>query len=266
VLANPDVSDPIYVHGFDIPIDRLDVSEGVEQRLAAALAQQGRRLRVVRTNVRELLDRSGDWMIAHGPAMAAVGLLLATTCGRVLIPSTDTYAMSGARGSHPLLDHLWSTESCRIEHYGAHLTRTEKIEHVAEHPRALEVLRAFWRHVDGYNCGACEKCLRTMVALEVLGELERCPAFTAPLDLEAVSSLRFVDPELPTFWKENLALARRHDAPSELRRAIETCIANAEAPVPDEAESARSQLDEILSSLSWRLTRPLRRLGASLRR
>lgn len=266
LLANPDVSDLIYVHGFDILLDQPNVSATVETRLAEAVARQGRRLRVVRTNIRDLADRHADWVIGHGPGMAAVALLLAPSCGRILIPSTNTYAEPGARGSHPLLDHLWSTEWCRIEHFGAYLTRPQKIELVAECQDALDVLRVCWQQVDRYNCGRCEKCLRTMVALEALGALARCPAFSVPLDLDLVASLSFRDPQLPIFWRENLELSRQQGASSDLAEAIEACLANSETRPEEGASLAQAQLEEILGSRSWRLTAPLRSLGDAARR
>jgi hypothetical protein len=226
---------------------------------------------VIRTDVRTLLDPYISWEVAHGPGLAAVALLLAPVCGRVLIASTATYAEPAVRGSHPLHDHLWSTESCRIEHHGAHLPRTEKIERLAKCQDALDVLRVCWRQVDRYNCGECEKCLRTMVALEAVGSLKRCPTFSMPLDLDAVADLRFSDPELPIWWRENLELARGRGAPSELLAAIERCLANAEEnqTAEDQASSnanAEEQLRAVVESRSWRLTAPLRRLGAGARR
>jgi hypothetical protein len=265
LLANPDVTDLIYVHGFDIPIDEPEVSATVERRLADAAERCGKRLRVVRTDLRTLLDPCVSWEVAHGPALATIALLLSPVCGRVLIGSTTTYAELAVRGSHPLHDHLWSTEGCRIEHCGAHLTRTQKLEQVAECQDALDVLRVCWRHVDRYNCGSCEKCLRTMVALEALGALERCPAFAVPLDLDAVANLRLSDDEA-IWWRENLELGRRRNAPTALLFAIEACLSNEAAQAADGEMLAREQLHEVIESRSWQITAPFRRLGSWVRR
>jgi hypothetical protein len=279
LLANPDVTDLIYVHGYDIPLDRSDASAEVERRLAESAATQGRRLHVVRTDLRTLLDASVPWEITHGPALAAIGLMFAPILRRVLIGSTATYAEPVARGSHPLHDHLWSTERCRIEHFGAHLTRTAKIEQLAECQEALDVLRVCWQHVDRYNCGRCEKCLRTMVALEATGALDRCPTFVAGLDLDTVAGLRLTDSDLPIWWRENLDLARRRQPRSELVTAIEACLKANEPPPEEEGAELRDRLSEahareqalahdlnsVLTSQSWRLTKPLRRIGAAAR-
>lgn len=265
LLDNPDVSDAIYVHGFDIPIDQPDVSAMVEARLVDAVAREGRRLRVVRTNVRELLDPSADWMIAHGAAMAAVALLVAPACGRVLVPASDTYAEQNPRGTHPLLDHLWSTEWCRIEHHGAYLPRPAKTERVAKCQDALDTLRVCWREVDRYNCGRCEKCVRTMVTLEALGALERCSAFAVDLNLDQVASLPVHDLSLLSFWAQTLEFVRKCGGRPDLEEAVETCLARNRPQSKDETH-VRAELEKILNSQSWRLTAPLRRLGGAARR
>lgn len=263
LLSNPDVTDLIFVHGLDIAIERPEVSAVVERRLAAAAAALGRRLRVVRTDVRHLLDPVVPWDIAHGPVLAAVALLFTPTCERVLVPSSTTYAEPVARGSHPLLDHLWSTEHCRIEHEGAHLTRAAKVNRVASCQEALDVLRVCWRNVDSYNCCHCEKCLRTMTALEILGALDRCPTFPLALDLDAVASVQFADPELPIWWRHNLELALDCHAAPELVKAIEACLAANEPSSTDDAVA--QELQRIVSSRSWRLTSPLRRAAEAAR-
>lgn len=227
LLANPDVTDLIYVHGFDIPIGQMETSAVVERRLAETAGKLGKRLNVVRTDLR---DPSISWEIAHGSALAAVALLFEPRCERVLIGAGMSYGNLIDRGSHPLLDHLWSTERCRIEHHGAHLTRAAKIRQIASSQEALEVLRVCWREVDRYNCGRCEKCLRTMVALEAIGALERCPTFPGSLDLDAVSNLAIDDSDLTNMWRENLALAREQHASRELVSAIEACLAACPEP------------------------------------
>jgi hypothetical protein len=280
LLANPDVTDLIYVHGFDIPSDRHETSLIVEARLLDTAKRLGKRLRVLRTDLRTLLDRSVPWEIAHGPALASVALLLAPRCERVLVGAGMTYGHLANRGSHPLHDHLWSTERCRIEYHGAHLTRAAKVTQVARSQEALNVLRVCWRQVDRYNCGRCEKCLRAMVALEAIGALDRCPTFAVPLDLDAVADLVVADPELRVWWHENLALAGASGASPALIAAVESCLRKSEAQAPDRAGAPLAQLAEaeakeaelaaelqtVVNSRSWRLTRPLRRAGAAARR
>jgi hypothetical protein len=275
VLDHPEVTDLVYVHGFDISIDDSEASAVVEERLAQAADALGKRLLTVRTNLRSLLDPVLSWEVSHGPALASVALLLEPVCKRVLIASSADYETPVKRGSHPLHDHLWSTERCRIEHDGAHLTRAEKIERIAPHQHCLDILRVCWRHVDEYNCGRCEKCLRTMTALEIVGALDRCPTFAVPLDVETLASLPIDDESIRPWWHENLDLARRRAAPAEMVGVLEKMLhrepvnpAPPERLVNLEADyvALQHRLEVVQTSKSWRLTAPIRRAAEGLRK
>lgn len=86
-------------------------------------------------------------------------------------------------GSHPLLDPLFSSSELRIRHEGAHLSRFEKIKLISGWDIALQHLRVcnFSKDYepDRLNCGKCEKCVRTMLALSALGVLEKAHAFSS---------------------------------------------------------------------------------------
>jgi hypothetical protein len=123
--------------------------------------------------------------------LASVALALQGLLSRCLIAASDVYRDLPALGSHPVLDHLWSTERLEIVHDGAAATRTEKVvRHIAPSQLALRNLTVCWRSEAGHNCGVCEKCLRTMVALELANCLDRCQTLPPALDLAA---LRHVD-------------------------------------------------------------------------
>ena len=282
LLRRPEVTDLIYVHGFDIPLDRPDLSERVEQGLRKVADARGLGFHVVRSNLRDLHDRAVGWEIGHGPALAAVAHLFAPTCRRMLIGSGVTYTEPVTRGSHPLVDHLWSSERCEIVNDGSHLTRAMKVREIATSPMALAVLRVCWKRVEEYNCGRCEKCLRTMVALEAAGALGRCGAFEGPLDLDAVAGLQLPSPESIPWWRDNLALASESGRP-DLVAAVERCLESnsrrfatarggpqaaggAQAATEAQAAAVSEQLQAVTTSRSWRWTAPFRAAGALARR
>ena len=79
-------------------------------------------------------------------------------------------------GSHPALDPLWSTETLEFVHDGCEATRIEKVALIAEPDVALKFLRVCGEdHNGAYNCGWCEKCIRTKINFISLGRLTVVP-------------------------------------------------------------------------------------------
>ncbi|WP_421121127.1 hypothetical protein ACE2AJ_07600 [Aquihabitans daechungensis] len=172
----------VYVHGFDIPLDDRLLRAEVSTRLGAAAADLGLPLLEVEADLQAFGDRSGvGWPDYHGAALATIAHLLASRFSRVLIPATHTYAHLEGLGSHPLLDPLWSTDEVEIEHVGADATRIDKVRAIASEPAARAHLRVCWENRGGaYNCGRCEKCIRTGVAIRIAGAEGAFPGVPPP--------------------------------------------------------------------------------------
>ncbi len=187
----------IIVYGFDITLDdkasraQTDrVLRAQTSRMARQVATDlGKTLIEVETNLRSVTRSMVGWTEYHGAALASVALLFQHRFRKVLVPASYTYAEAPPRGSHPLLDPLWSTELTEIEHDGAEASRLEKTVHISQHELAMRWLRVCLVNPDGaYNCGRCEKCLRTMITLRVAGALERCETLPSEVDLSMVAS------------------------------------------------------------------------------
>lgn len=117
----------------------------------------------------------------QGSFLAAVAHTLSRRLTTVSIASTYDLANLAPWGSHPLIDSHFSSSTLRIRHEDEALSRLAKIKLVAEWDVALKHLRVCnekdsYRE-GNYNCGKCEKCVRTMTALLALGWLERVPTF-----------------------------------------------------------------------------------------
>ncbi|MGO4612687.1 hypothetical protein AB4305_11600 [Nocardia sp. 2YAB30] len=154
-------------------------------RVQQISAMTGCRTVVVDTNIRAMTDLSVEWEAYHGAALGSVALALSGLLGRCVIAASDHYCHLPALGSHPVLDHLWSSERLEVVHDGAEATRTQKVERQLAHsPLALANLGVCWRSRPAHNCGVCEKCLRTMIALELAGCLDRCQTLPNHLDLD----------------------------------------------------------------------------------
>jgi len=213
VLKHHDeVTHLIFVHGFDIPL-----TNGVLRTQASHMAREvarelGKPLIEVETNLRSFSDTFIGWGAYQGGALASVGLLFQHLFHKVLIPSSHSYADLFPWGSHPLLDPLWSTELTRIEHDGCEATRVEKVAYISRHETAMKWLRVCWgwnNKNNAYNCGHCEKCLRTMVNLRAAGALERCKTLPHNLDLRVVANMNLSDESDEAFARENLNALER---------------------------------------------------------
>jgi hypothetical protein len=198
----------------------------------------------VTTNVRELSDPLVPWDAYHGSALASVGLALAGRVRTLIVPASLTFANLVPWGSHPLLDPLWSTEEVDIVHDGCEATRLDKLAAIGNDPAARRWLRVCWEVRGGaYNCGHCEKCLRTMVALRALGLLDAFTTFP-PLDLERVANANAIGSGFT--WKRILQHVDARGDDPQLARAIRHAL-RPRRPLP--------QLGAQLSRLRHRLIR-----------
>jgi hypothetical protein len=213
------VDDLIAIHGFDILLESEDAFETHRRRLERVAAETGKSLIPVSMNLRRTrlseLPMGGLW---HGSALAAVGLLLENRFERLLVAASLEYIKLEAWGSHPLTDPLLSTSRTSVLHDGAGFERWEKLEFLAEFDLALRSLRVCSRNTSD-NCGACEKCYRNMIILEVLGALRRSPTFpTQTLDLEKASRVYIRG------WRSDLYRGVRRFAASRGRADVARAI------------------------------------------
>ncbi len=230
-LASPSVTHLVFVAGFDLFIEDPDL-DAVRAHIDGMARSLGKELITVDTNLKHLADDTGPWLPYVGSAMAGVALLLAGTVSRVRVASSVPYAALRPNGSHPLLDHLWSTEAVEILHTRAHFTRTQKLARIADDPTARSALRVCWQGpTAALNCGRCEKCLRTMVALEAHGKREAFTSFPPDLNPNAVAAVESLSPELRDPWRELLDLVRQNGCDRRLVDAVEAVVKR--MPRPD---------------------------------
>lgn len=134
----------------------------------------------LRTNAQSLHGNDIAFYINvyHGAFLSGLAHCLGGRLRKVKISATFDAANLKPWGSHPLLDPFYSSAHVAIEHNGLEMSRFAKTAVVAGWPEGL-------RHVNvcvspdaaGENCGRCEKCLRTMLALTALGKLKTATVF-----------------------------------------------------------------------------------------
>ncbi len=160
----------------------------------------------IETDCRRVVRDYGRWGLhGHGFGLGGIVRLLSDYLDRVYIPSSFDSAHLIPWSSHPDTDPLYSDEKVEVIHDGCEATRAQKIRSISDSALALEHLRVCWERVEGaYNCGVCEKCLRTMTSLYALGKLEGARTFPSRLDHFAIRQLIIYDDSLAAFALDNL--------------------------------------------------------------
>ena len=230
----------ISLHGIDVDHDGWN--EAFPQPLLTnfeRVAQEtGKTLTPVITNVRKVGARFAPWTMLHGAALASVALALGSGLRRVLIASSASYDAIYPWGTHPVLDPLWSTEGLTVVHDGCEADLASKIAAVAGSPLVLETLRVCPGFGNGYNCGRCMKCMRTMIALLQAGALDRCQTLPHEIDAEALrAALRGPGgPVHQANFRKRLeslvASGLRPDLQAVIREHLDTLEGTASAPAP----------------------------------
>jgi hypothetical protein len=202
-------------------------------------------------------------LVYHGAALASCAHLLSGTIGEVIVPSSfyGWEELSQPWASSPILDPWWSGTRLTVSYDETHWTRAEKVAALRDDDVAMAHLRVCWVNRHGrYNCGECEKCQRTRLALRAAGGEWRCQTLEPPAAAE-VRYLRLEHPDAADAARKNLAALRAmphgtRDAGLEraLRRAI--AVSAVRGAVPDAArplyERAAGAVHRVRGRLSGR--------------
>jgi len=172
------IKDCLLIHGWAVkPGSRLETFDQAIQSLSKVTQDAGAALIPVFTNIRSL-ENDDDFFLNQ--FLAAILVAVAHTFARRLtlgvIASGDP-PPPVRWGTHPLLDPHYGSTDLRIRHDSTVLTRLERTKLVADWDVALQNIKLCPVNWPDTNCGHCEKCVRTRLALLALGVLERTDAF-----------------------------------------------------------------------------------------
>jgi Glycosyl transferase family 2 len=204
VLGEPDLTEVIFVDGFDRPA-RAGGSGADEARLREAASALGLSFHLVRTNLRELSDPLVPWEVYSGCAAVAVAFLFEPLFDRVLITADHDYEIEEKLGSGSISERLWSSEALEVVAGGGRLNRGERTRLVAEDPVAGRLLGGD---------------LLTTATVEALGLRDGLEAFPAAPDLEQLANVDLSRALDRADWEDVLDAARAA-ARTDLERAIE---------------------------------------------
>jgi hypothetical protein len=182
-----DITHLVLCHGFDIGLGNEQLWSQTVETCRRVAADEGKQLIELRTNIKQLVDPYLSWTNQyHGAAIGVFGHLLDEHVSRLIVPSSYTWDDGIACGSHSRLDPLWSSARMRFEHHEPGVDRVQKLMFLADNANAMRFLRPCVENLAVYNCGVCEKCIRTMtsaVAAQVDDLLTSLPPVTSELIL-----------------------------------------------------------------------------------
>ncbi|BEU01767.1 hypothetical protein OAG1_05670 [Agarivorans sp. OAG1] len=132
----------------------------------------------VNSNMNDFYGRSLDFQLTHTLRNAAIPMLFQQFIGHFLYSSAYSYqdlfvgesydmAYSDAF-SMPLL----ATESLQCHSVGSEHSRVEKTLRISSNPDSYKVLDVCVKGDRAGNCSHCDKCLRTLLTLDLAGKLE----------------------------------------------------------------------------------------------
>lgn len=210
------------VHGFDVPLDQSRTFEQVRLRAMQTLGSTNLELITVRTNLRDL---GQDWEDGVALALAACLNLLSSEFGVGLIGSSQPYSgLVLPWGSNPVTDHLTSTGTMSIRHDGAGCNRTDKVALLATWPEARDNLRVCWQGEElDRNCGLCEKCMRTILNFQALGETVPQAFSTTPSERQ-ISKARLSHTAVIAEWRSLAEEARSRGIEERWVSAVDAAI------------------------------------------
>jgi hypothetical protein len=178
------LSHVLFYQGLDIPLGNQDYYRWVERLYAEALQELAVQVIPCRTNERAFMIGSLPWSIVHGSALISPALLLGGLIKTYLVASSWSFKKLVPWGSTPLTDHFFSTETIEIVHHGLPYGRLEKMDIVSRWEPARKYLRTCSStrlSVGKLNCEKCEKCLRSKIMLNAIGNLGEFATFEWPL-------------------------------------------------------------------------------------
>jgi len=205
----------ISVQGFDIALDNPSLFEQVYVGTKAAAHGTNIVPVRVRTDLRQVSEPILSWEMYFGAALAAVAHAIGNP--ECLIASSHSWAEPVPWGSSPLLDPLFSGSAVRIVHDGYEVSRLKKVRAIAGDELVRRHLRVCWRDPVRYNCGHCEKCLRTRMELYLAGAGGECASLGGAPETDSVAKLSILSRAVAPMWHD-IAAALGNEAQDELYR------------------------------------------------
>lgn len=241
------VTHALMINGFDqlTDLQHRGMSQQMYRIYRDVLAKWDVELLMMQTNQKQFRGAAMprvDTVRSYSSALAACAHSLGGVFGRFNIAGHGGYAYFNLvpYGSNPVSDHHLSSDHLQVIYAGSSGSRSEKLESVADSPEVQQNLRvclhppSFDRQTGGVtNCCECDKCVRTVVGLMIIGKLEKFSTFPGLRPAEQYRRPEILAAMYRTTLGDLRVLAQRHarkDWVQILDRAIELNEANKKTP------------------------------------
>ncbi|MDP2561431.1 hypothetical protein [Psychrobium sp. 1_MG-2023] len=201
--------------GLDIGDPNREIPSGLFER---ALAEQDKlaqeldlTLIPIYTNIRDIEPDGKFYETMHFAALlSGLAHALGNRINSSAIASDLAAEYLTSWGGHPSLNCFYRSSYQDFLTECHHLDRTQKVGLVAQNETALASIRVCYNtdHIDNehINCGYCEKCVRTKLALLAYGKLEHATCFPdSTIDIDKLRLVNMKDILSVEYYNERLA-------------------------------------------------------------
>ena len=203
-VKHEEIDDLMYLHGFDDGITDPELRRRISAMLEVFGEHYGKRILELETNARELWYASGLRHMGGSPVVFAAVHLLPPAISRYCVPASFCAETMVRHTWNPETLPCWATETLELVEHGGDVSRLDKVKALSRSPLVLKHLHVCWGdHGADYNCGICEKCLRTIVALTICGALEQS-CFPGKLDLKRIANMHLTTEHQRGFARQSL--------------------------------------------------------------
>jgi hypothetical protein len=205
------------------------------------------------------------WNLEYGgAALASVAHAFGSRVQDVTIAGNCDPVNLWPWGTHPMIDHHFGNCRMTIRHDAISLSRLQKVRLVAGWTLALNNIRvcnqARKYSREMFNCGQCEKCIRTMLELQAVGKLEECSAFpTRHVDAGLVATRARVRNDFIRSFYSDVIPHFREQGRDDIVEAIQVAIRKYDTRHSlwrRRVEQLRCRMDRLVTSLAKRQGKP----------
>jgi hypothetical protein len=246
------VDELLMVWGFDVDLDSPGEFANIFEKAKRFSERLGIPIRSIATNIRR---PNTYWRRLWGPLSHTLGR---TACVHALEKRYKS-AVWGSNflaedsipgGSHPWTDQYNSSTSLKTWVDGNAHSRMDKVAFLSRFPWALEDVHVCYHDMSASNCGRCIKCIRSAIAIDLVGLSGICRSLSLPVPQNVIRNAYCGSPSEKTFFTEMLEYARKVGR-SEIEESLSIALRRSEYMKPVMAAAQWSKGKPVM----WRLGR-----------